>query len=281
VQAYTDPRSREKHYQRGDSRYTGSGAGTITLLRTPVGWGSHMSSMSSPVQPPGRTELTRDWSAAVSPTADVPLQAEVVEERLRAQLDILIGALGQAPFSPEPATEVGANLVAAGFTGEQALGRNIEILGHAVAELHELRTAENLAAKVITLLGALACGYTAALHRRDFEQSEARFREVFDSAPVGTTISRLDGTVTRTNGVLTEILQYPRAELTGRNIAELFHPDDATMLWEAYQGLGMGKLAPFRRHRAKLVAANGDTTLVTMTVLCYATLRAARRTTSR
>jgi PAS domain S-box-containing protein len=175
------------------------------------------------------------------PTADVPLQAEVVEERLRAQLDILIGALGQAPFPPEPATEVGTNLVAAGFTGEQA-------------------------AKVITLLGALACGYTAALHRRDFEQSEARFREVFDSAPVGMTISRLDGTVTRTNGVLTEILQYPRAELIGRNIAELFHPDDATMLWEAYQGLGMGKLAPFRRHRAKLVAANGDTTLVTMTV---------------
>ena len=150
--------------------------------------------------------------------------------------------------------------------GDQVLGQTIGILGQALTELDELRTVEGLAAKVITLLGALASGYTTALHRRDFEQSEARFRAVFDAAPVGMTISRLDGTVTRSNDLLTEILQYPRAELTGRNIGELFHPDDATMLWEAYQGLGAGKLAPFRRRRAKLVTANGDTTLVIMTV---------------
>ncbi|MDQ4009737.1 MAG: EAL domain-containing protein [Actinomycetota bacterium] len=222
--------------------------------------------MSSPVRPLARTELTHAWSDAVSPTAEAPLPDEAIEKSLRDQLEVLIDALGQAPFSPEHATEVGANLVAAGFTGEQALGRTIEILGHALTELPELRTVEGLTTKVITLLGALASGYAAALHHHDFEQSEARFQEVFDSAPVGMTISRLDGTVTWTNGALTEILQYPRTELTGRDIGELFHPDHATTLRAAYQGLSAGKPTPLRRSRAKLLAANGDTTLATLIV---------------
>ncbi len=222
--------------------------------------------MSSPVRSFVRTELTRAWADAVSSAVDVPLQGHPVDKSLGDQLDVLIDALRQVPFSPDHATEVGANLVAAGCTGEQALGRTIEILGHALTELPELRIVEGLTAKVITLLGALASGYAAALHRRDFEQSEARFREVFDSAPVGMTISRLDGTVTRTNGALTEILQYPRAELTGRDIGELFHPDHAATLRDGYQGLSAGKPAPLRRSRAKLLAANGDTTLVTLIV---------------
>jgi hypothetical protein len=148
-----------------------------------------------------RSELVRAWLNTVHPAVEVSLQGEEVEKSFRDQLDCLINALGQVPFNSRIAAEVGAHLVTAGFTGDQVAGQTIEILGPALIELDELRTVDGLTAKVITLLGALASGYTAALHRRDFEQSEGRFREVFDFAPVGTTISRLDGTVTRTNGV--------------------------------------------------------------------------------
>ncbi|MGH8965993.1 MAG: PAS domain S-box protein, partial [Actinomycetes bacterium] len=98
-----------------------------------------------------------------------------------------------------------------------------------------------------------------------------RLQEVFDSAPVGMAISQPDGTITAANSALTEILHYPATQLVGRDIGELFHPDDAATLRAAYQGLIDGKPAPFRS-RAKLLAPNEDTVLVALTVsvLCDA-----------
>jgi hypothetical protein len=107
---------------------------------------------------------------------------------------------GKCHSISEPAREVGARLITAGFTGDLVFGQTIKILWQTLIEIDELRTVDGLAAKVVTLLGALASGYTAALHRRDFEQSEGRFREVVD-APVGMAISWLDGTVTRTSKI--------------------------------------------------------------------------------
>jgi diguanylate cyclase (GGDEF)-like protein/PAS domain S-box-containing protein len=98
-------------------------------------------------------------------------------------------------------------------------------------------------------------------------ESEAWFQEVFDFAPVGMMLSRLDSTVTKTNSALAEILQYPASALAGHDVAELFHPDDAALLRASYQGLGGGKPAPFRMRRAKLLDANGDTAVVTLTVM--------------
>ena len=68
-------------------------------------------------------------------------------------------------------------------------------------------------------------------------ESEAWFQEVFDFAPVGMMLSRLDSTVTKTNSALAEILQYPASALAGHDVAELFHPDDAALLRASYQGL--------------------------------------------
>lgn len=47
-----------------------------------------------------------------------------------------------------------------GFIGEQSLGATVEILGHGLPTLGELRTVEGLAGKVISLLSALATGFT-------------------------------------------------------------------------------------------------------------------------
>ncbi|MGH4001439.1 MAG: PAS domain-containing protein, partial [Pseudonocardiaceae bacterium] len=101
--------------------------------------------------------------------------------------------------------------------------------------------------------------------RRTPDQGEHRLQEVFDSAPLGMVISQPDGTITATNPALTEILRYPAAQLAGRNVSELFHPDDAAALRVAYQGLMEGKPVPLRG-RAKLLAANGDTVWVALTV---------------
>ena len=68
--------------------------------------------MDSPDQRGSLVGLARIWSDAVSPTAEVPLPGDRIEECLLEQLDQLIDALQQEHFCPEPGTEVGAKLVA-------------------------------------------------------------------------------------------------------------------------------------------------------------------------
>ncbi|MDQ3762970.1 MAG: EAL domain-containing protein [Actinomycetota bacterium] len=221
--------------------------------------------MSSATPPVTLAELARAWSDAVSPTAEVPLPRPVIEECLRGQLDRLIDVLRQAPFNPTPVAEVVTKLVSRGFTGEQSLGRTVEILGQALPELPELRTVEGLTGKIASALGVLASGYITALRGRSLDGSVGWFREVFDSAPVGMVISWLDGTVIQANDALTEILHYSPAGLTGHNLDELFHPDDARPLRSAYQALTEGKRERFQ-WRVKALTGRGDTTWVALTV---------------
>ena len=114
--------------------------------------------MDSPDQRGSLAGLARTWSDAVSPTVEVSLPDARIEECLLEQLDRLIDALRQEDFCPEPGTEVGAKLVARGFTGEQCLGRTVEILGHALLGQPDLHTVDGLVGKVMSLLGARASG---------------------------------------------------------------------------------------------------------------------------
>jgi diguanylate cyclase (GGDEF)-like protein/PAS domain S-box-containing protein len=204
--------------------------------------------------------------AAVNPAADGLVPGGWVEGFLRDQLSRLIDALGQEPWRPELAAQVGAELVARGLTGEQSLGRIIEIFGHALLEEPELRTVEGLTGKIVSVLAALTSGYTAALLHRTLAERESWFREVFDSAPVGMVISQLDGAVTETNAALTEILHHPPAELIGHDLSELFHPIDAVSLRSAYRALAQGQQEDFPR-RVKALTGRGESTWVALTAL--------------
>lgn len=192
--------------------------------------------------------------AAVSgPTAE-----PAVAERFREQLDQLVGALRQEPFCPELATDVGARLVAWGFTDERCLSRTVEILGSALPECPELAALPGLAGRVASLLGALASGYSAALRRHTLDHSETRLEQMCASAPVGVALSRLDGAITRVNSVLARMLGEEAGELTGRFLTEVVHPDDATALAGAYRALGQGSRDRFHL-TGKLLTTGGDT----------------------
>ena len=221
--------------------------------------------MNEPDQRSSLVGLARAWSDAVSPTAELLLPGERIEEYLLEQLDRLIDSLGQTPFCPESATEVGAKLVAQGFTGESCLGRTVEVLGHALLQRPELLTVDGLPGKVVSLLGSLSSGYVAALRSRTLTERGVWFREVFDSAPVGMLLSRLDGTITANNGALIEILHQPPGDLSGRDIGELFPPDDAASLRAVYQALTEGRRGRFHG-RVTALTGRGDTTAVALTV---------------
>lgn len=221
--------------------------------------------------PGTRNELTHAWADALSATAYVPRSEDQITHLLGGLLDRLIETLTQAAFSPHAGVEIGAQLVADGFAGGQSLGVTVELLTQALPANEELSTVAGLPGKVASLLGALTSGYVAALRRQTLDQqedikraltrairdSEARFREAFISTPVGLGISELTGELTKTNSALSDILGYTAAELAGRDVHDLFHPEDAGELAVAYQDLVEGHRPRFRA-RVKLLAATGD-----------------------
>jgi PAS domain S-box-containing protein len=57
-------------------------------------------------------------------------------------------------------------------------------------------------------------------------RSEARFRTVFDHAPIGILLLDPDVRILRANRALCAMLGYAEAEILGRVVTELIHPDD-------------------------------------------------------
>jgi len=227
-------------------------------------------------------ELARAWSDAMSGDAEVPIPSCWVEECLQDLLARLIDVLRNEQYRPELTAQVGQTMVAKGFTGEHALNRTVELLSRALPRMPELHTVERLDTKVPALLDGVAAGYTSALSGRSAADSEGWFQAVvtsimdmFDSAPLGLLISRPDGTITEVNPGLARIVHHPPAKLAGQDIGELFHPDEAAALSTAYQALEDRTQGPYSctklkrgfQRKVKLLAANGDTVWVVLTVL--------------
>ena len=205
-----------------------------------------------------------------------------IRSYLQDLLERLVAALSDPSVDTQAASDVGARLVAAGFTGEQSLSRTVAFLGRSLPGAASSRAVDLRCGRIIELLGALAAGYTWAMRDRIFTQqeeikralssawqdvernlraSEARFREVFDSSPVGIVISEPGGRIVRTNPSLNEIIGYPSGELLGRRLAELCSPADRAMVQEHYQDLLTSRTTRFRA-RCTLRRADGETAWV-------------------
>ena len=65
-------------------------------------------------------------------------------------------------------------------------------------------------------------------HRTEeqLRESEARFRTLFEEAPIGMVIASMDTRIQRVNAAFCQMLGYTGPELAGRSIVDLTHPDD-------------------------------------------------------
>ncbi len=61
---------------------------------------------------------------------------------------------------------------------------------------------------------------------RALRESEERFRNIFEEAPIGMAVVGLDGTLLQVNKAFCEMLEYSEQELTGRHLSTITHPDD-------------------------------------------------------
>jgi PAS domain S-box-containing protein/diguanylate cyclase (GGDEF)-like protein len=207
-----------------------------------------------------------------------------VQGYLEDLTDRLLTALCGDAVDTDAAAEVGADLVAANFTGPLSLSRSVEVLGKALPPVAERAGVASCPhERVCELIAALVAGYTQALRKRIFDQqeeieqallaaqrnveqdlrsSEARFREVFTHSAVGIAISDPARLITQTNPSLDAILGYCPGELIGLELNDLFAAEDLPMAREHYQNLLSGDDDARSRVRFRLRRKDGETAWV-------------------
>jgi diguanylate cyclase (GGDEF)-like protein/PAS domain S-box-containing protein len=111
------------------------------------------------------------------------------------------------------------------------------------------------------LLGALfllGTGYTVRIEAevkdrtRKLKESESRFRNILDHAPIGMGIAALDGRLMQVNHALCSMLGYKKDELEKLNIRDITHPDDAASSLAKIKQLLDGELDYYRSEKRYL-----------------------------
>src|SRR5439155_22704723 len=77
-------------------------------------------------------------------------------------------------------------------------------------------------------------------------EAEARFRSVFEHAPIGEAIVALDGRFRQVNRALCELVGYTEEELLARGALEITHPDDAELHLEPRGRLMRGEIRRYQ-----------------------------------
>ena len=223
------------------------------------------------------------WAAALRDNV-VPMTTAQVQGFVSRLASGLADARGGAP---EAAARLGAQLVAAHFVDDAALGASIAAIhthfAGRSADPAQTRSNRELAA----LLEGFTAGYVGAFRewilreqesirtadvaaRRSAEQqlrsSEARLRAVFAQAGVGTGISDMSGRIIEVNRAFANLLGYDVDEFCARfAVTDLSHPDDDPARWQQYAELTRGDYDCLRLEKAYL---HRDGTTVWTTSTC-------------
>ena len=89
-------------------------------------------------------------------------------------------------------------------------------------------------------------------------RAEARFRTVFEGAPLGICVIDVDGTLKETNAAFDLMLGYERRELIGRTMKDLTDPAEIEPTSEAFGALVRGEVSSYE-HELRYKRKNGST----------------------
>jgi hypothetical protein len=132
-----------------------------------------------PDRPPASASaaLTRAWAWELASVEYLGVSRGEIELRLRGQLDTLVGLLLADPFSPQPARQVGADLVDLKATQSEALRRTLLLLTDRLLTDQPI-SAEAGRYRLSRLLIELAVGWVDASHRSILTAQEELHRAV-------------------------------------------------------------------------------------------------------
>jgi diguanylate cyclase (GGDEF)-like protein/PAS domain S-box-containing protein len=89
-------------------------------------------------------------------------------------------------------------------------------------------------------------------------RAEARFRTVFEGAPLGIVVVDVDGTLRETNAAFDVMLGYERRELVGMTMKDLSDESDRERTLEAFGALVRGEVSSYE-HEMRYKRKNGST----------------------
>ncbi|MBV8996213.1 MAG: PAS domain S-box protein, partial [Pseudonocardiales bacterium] len=237
-----------------------------------------------------REAFARRWAEAIAGTSYVSMGSAELVAHLVDLVDDMVAATLAPEFDRSAGRRIGADLVAAHFTSTGTLSKTLALI---VDRLPDLLGAEqpgvDTAGRIAQLAGDIAACYAAALRERSLDEqdsiyraalrarkqaehalasSEARFRQVFYSSPVGVAISEPTGKIIQCNRALEDILDYSPGELLGHDLSELFSAGNRSAMQERYLDLINGRNPrlrgrfPLRRVDGEPVWANLDTSVL-------------------
>jgi PAS domain S-box-containing protein len=99
--------------------------------------------------------------------------------------------------------------------------------------LLSLRPHEYILRGILVFLGLMVAMESTVLWeararvRRQLEESEAKYRALFEAAPAGVLLELLDGTIVECNDRAAEMLGYTKEELCGKRAADVVPPEIA------------------------------------------------------
>ncbi|MGA5821909.1 putative bifunctional diguanylate cyclase/phosphodiesterase [Kitasatospora sp. NPDC094028] len=211
-----------------------------------------------PTPVPGSAErFHEDWARLLSADHGIAIHPELLGRLVMRTAALLHRAQLDEPFEPRLAAQAGAELVDAHFTDPVLLARAVELL--------QAQPVPDDRGPALT--GAFAAGWAAALRERTLREqeairtaadaarkeaeralraSEARFRALFESAAIGIGIGDTDGNIMAVNKALQDLFGAGPADMIGRRVGDLVHPEDTPGVWEAYEELISGKREYFQ-----------------------------------
>lgn len=89
-------------------------------------------------------------------------------------------------------------------------------------------------------------------------RAEARFRSVFEGAPLGICVVDVDGTLRETNPAFDSMLGYDRGDLVGKTVVEITEEQDRDRSLESFGALIRGEIRSYE-HEKRYRRKNGST----------------------
>jgi diguanylate cyclase (GGDEF)-like protein/PAS domain S-box-containing protein len=204
----------------------------------------------------------RRWSQVIVDTSYVSIGRQVLARHLLGLTQQLVDAALATEFDRSVGREVGAEMVAAHFTGKETLSETLALITEGLPCLLEAPPGVDVTGRVAQLVGSMAAGYADALRERSLDEqdaiyrvgsrarrqaeqalaaSEAKFRAVFTEAAIGIAIGDLESNITDANPALQQMFGYTREEFTRLNVSAMVHPEDAACLRNIYVDLIRGE----------------------------------------
>ena len=128
-----------------------------------------------PLRGAGLEGCVRELATVARETSYVALDRAGLDDYLRGLVSDLVTAMDREPFSTSTAYQLGADLVAAHFTGPEISGRLVKVLGSRLLPDLGLDR-EPYRSRLVALLGATTTGYARALRDQALDDQEGIVR---------------------------------------------------------------------------------------------------------